>query len=174
MDACYCMWDDSVFQSGPPRSNPRQSSRSAESVTASSIHHSGLVVGRCTPQLPGDRGNTCPALLGTSSSRHSFVSLCLKLNVGPQENCESSTFVVICCLYTKNQGKGETAFPPSSHTRPLPYSSPRKKGHALNGPHTTAMELHSSQKTQPIQAEGKQAGQEKKHPKTSASKSSFY
>lgn len=108
MDACYCLWDDSVFQSGPLCSNPMQSLSSAESVTASSIHHSVLVVGRCTTQLPGDRGNTCPALPGTLSSHRSFVSLCLGLNVRPQKTVKAALFLlfVIC---TQKLGKG--AFP---------------------------------------------------------------
>lgn len=40
---------------------------------------------------------------------------------------------------TQKLGERERWFSLASHTcPPLPYFSPRKKGHALNGPHTTA------------------------------------
>lgn len=128
MDACYCLWDDSVFQSGPLCSNPRQSSWSAESVTASSIHHSGLVVGRCTPRLPGDRGNTCPALLGTSSSPPFLCLVLLGAQRRATENCESSTFVVVCCPYTKIRGKGEMVFPRLPHLPSPPLFLTQEEG----------------------------------------------
>lgn len=39
MNACYCLCDDSVFQSGPERHNPRYCRYFAESVPLPSIHH---------------------------------------------------------------------------------------------------------------------------------------
>ncbi|KAF3843235.1 hypothetical protein F7725_002084 [Dissostichus mawsoni] len=69
-------------------------------------------------------------------------SLCLDLPGAQRratENCESSTFVVVCCPYTKIRGR-EGWFSPASHNCPLLYSSPMKKGHSVNGPHTTALE----------------------------------
>lgn len=86
---------------------------SAESVTASSIHQGGLVVGRCTPRLPGDRGNTCLAPFRTSSSRHSFVSPCLELNVGPQKSVKAAllwSFVV--CTQKLEEGRDVFPLPP--------------------------------------------------------------
>lgn len=49
------------------------------------------------------------------------LSLCLILPGAQRratENCENSTFVVICCLYTKIRGKGEVVFPCLLHMPP--------------------------------------------------------
>lgn len=47
--------------------------------------------------------------------------LCLVLPAAQRratENCESSTFVVVCCPYTKIMGKGEMVFPCLPHLPP--------------------------------------------------------
>lgn len=67
-------------------------------------------MGRCTPQLPGDRGNTCPALLGTSSSRHPFVSVCRELNVEPPKTVKAALLWSFVGR-TQKLGEGRDGFP---------------------------------------------------------------
>lgn len=95
-------------------------------VLSQLLPHRSITVGRCTPWLPGDRGNTCPALFRTSSSRHSFVFPCLELNVGPQKTVKAAllwSFVV--CTQKLEEGRDGFPLPPKLAPSLIPHPGRR-------------------------------------------------
>lgn len=95
--------------------------------------------GQVRSAAPGRRWQHLPC-----TARDFIISpfLCLALPEARRrapENSASSTFSVICCLYTKIRGgEGGMVLPFLPH---LPPSLPRKSGCALSGPHTNGCEL---------------------------------
>lgn len=164
-DGCvllYVGWQCVSISSSVAALIPGRGGQSAESVSSSSIHHGGLVVGRCTRPLPpgvlgkgwGVTTEETPARCRPGLHHLSVGSLCLsrcpKLNVGDAGKMwKQHFFHRSLVVHTRKLEKGGDVHPPLSLKPPPPrppfaqtshtYTKPSL--HTLNGPHRTPLLL---------------------------------
>lgn len=103
-------------------------------------------MGRCSPPLPGDTGNTWPALLGTSSS------LRLRLLGAQRRQAETVKAALLCSFVVCTQELGKVVWLSlTSHTcSPTPTSLAQEERKCTEWTaHTTASELPESVQGRP-------------------------